>query len=371
MDNHKKYYTAADYSRYHSGEMSAAEMHDLEKAALQDPFVQDALDGYVHTKTGEADVALLRKRLASANKEDKVVVVSYPFKNYWKIAAVLIVGATISFLVYNNNQNEKTQQLAEVTTPAVDNLDSQLTKDIATANENSIEGNMNDATTNNGDNSVSSNNTQVAAAVKNVGRDVVEKKAIEKIGKNYKVDGTVVTDDGLALTNAKIISDDKQVLAQTDDQGKFEFESKNATASTTIITEGYQERKKTLDANQSSTVVMKEQAKAFSTQESTAKKALRFVPPASENTIAVPANGWDSFNAYLKEKTPVVYNVAGIKQTGNVVLSFEVDKLGIPEKISVKKSECRDCNLAAIQLLKDGPKWTGKTGIVNEISIKF
>ncbi len=59
--------------------MCAAEMHQLEKAALQDPFVQDALDGYIHTNTGEVDVALLRKRLASANKEDKVVVVSYPF----------------------------------------------------------------------------------------------------------------------------------------------------------------------------------------------------------------------------------------------------------------------------------------------------
>ena len=38
-------YTAADFERYHSGKMSAGEMHALEKAAMEDPFLADALEG--------------------------------------------------------------------------------------------------------------------------------------------------------------------------------------------------------------------------------------------------------------------------------------------------------------------------------------
>ena len=370
MDNNKKYHTAADYSRYHRGEMSAAEMHEMERAALQDPFVQDALDGYIHTNTGEADVALMKERLLSASKENKAAPIS-TFKNYWKVAAVLLVAASISFLIYNDNQNEQSQQMAEVTKPVINMLDSPINNDMATTNNISDDSEIADVNLQNGDESVSSDKPQVAAAVRNVGKDIVEKKTIEKIGGNYKVDGTVVTDEGLAITNAKIYSDDKKVLAKTDDQGKFEFESKNAAASTTIVTEGYQERKKTLDANQTSTVVLKEEIQVANALNNAAKKTMRFAPPAPENNIAVPVNGWDGYNIYLKENTPIVYNEAGIKQTGNVILNFEVDKLGNAEKITVKKSDCPDCNLAAIQLLKDGPKWTGKTGVANEVNIKF
>ncbi len=39
-------YSASDIQRYLKGEMSAREMHDLEKAALEDPFLADALEGF-------------------------------------------------------------------------------------------------------------------------------------------------------------------------------------------------------------------------------------------------------------------------------------------------------------------------------------
>ena len=39
-------YTFEDIQRYLQGKMSAAEMHEIEKAALQDPFLSDAIEGY-------------------------------------------------------------------------------------------------------------------------------------------------------------------------------------------------------------------------------------------------------------------------------------------------------------------------------------
>ena len=37
---------AADIERYHKGLMNAKEMHAIEKAAMGDPFLADALDCY-------------------------------------------------------------------------------------------------------------------------------------------------------------------------------------------------------------------------------------------------------------------------------------------------------------------------------------
>ena len=41
-----KIYSAADIERYYNGLMSASERHALEKAALEDPFLSDAFEGY-------------------------------------------------------------------------------------------------------------------------------------------------------------------------------------------------------------------------------------------------------------------------------------------------------------------------------------
>jgi hypothetical protein len=44
-DKHIPIYTSSDIEKYLSGELSAPEMHALERAALDDPFLADALDG--------------------------------------------------------------------------------------------------------------------------------------------------------------------------------------------------------------------------------------------------------------------------------------------------------------------------------------
>ena len=41
-----KHFNAYDIERYHKGLLSPKERHDLEKAALDDPFLADALEGY-------------------------------------------------------------------------------------------------------------------------------------------------------------------------------------------------------------------------------------------------------------------------------------------------------------------------------------
>ena len=68
MKEKNKIYTADDFARYHAGTMPAGEMHALEKAALEDPFLADALEGYIHAPAFEKDIAKLKDRLNEKRK---------------------------------------------------------------------------------------------------------------------------------------------------------------------------------------------------------------------------------------------------------------------------------------------------------------
>ena len=105
-----KQYGAEDFERYYSGKMTELQMHALEKAALDDPFLSDALDGYVYTQNAVSDTNELKTRLLQ-NSDDKKIAW---FKRseivpLLKIAAVLILFAGFGWLLYENNKAKKTE----------------------------------------------------------------------------------------------------------------------------------------------------------------------------------------------------------------------------------------------------------------------
>src|SRR5690349_19672340 len=86
-----KNYSADDIRRYWNNQMSTVEMHALEKAAMDDPFLADALEGYSKMQKDPADdLALLRSKVNARAASAKVV----PMKrnNGWlKVAAAIII----------------------------------------------------------------------------------------------------------------------------------------------------------------------------------------------------------------------------------------------------------------------------------------
>lgn len=104
---HKKIpyqYTFSDIEKYLKGELSHTDMHAMEKAALQDPFLADAIEGYQKADLVTSSADLIEIRNALLGKKDQTKIVSlFIRKNTWlKVAAIfiLIAGiATISWLV--------------------------------------------------------------------------------------------------------------------------------------------------------------------------------------------------------------------------------------------------------------------------------
>ena len=102
-------YTADEIRRYLEGEMSPAEMYALERAALTDPFLADALEGMeLHGDKDKfaADVEDLRTRLKGKVKRRTGALASVN-SLWWKIAAVLVILVTgVAIIIITGKKNE-------------------------------------------------------------------------------------------------------------------------------------------------------------------------------------------------------------------------------------------------------------------------
>lgn len=128
MNKEKRTYKAADFANYHNGTMPSVEMHALEKEALADPFLSDALDGYAATQTAESDLLALKKRLPLNEDEASISTGGSFIHNIWfRIAAMLIVILGVGYFYYNK-YNDNEQILAENNNTVTDTLQIAETK---------------------------------------------------------------------------------------------------------------------------------------------------------------------------------------------------------------------------------------------------
>ena len=119
MSDHKEHiiYSAADIQRYVQGKLSAREMHAMEKAALDDPFLADAMEG-MQQAFDEHNESLVTGQLQQLQQQFQTrtapaakVVAFKPFR-YWQAAAaavvVIITGVWVYSLVSGSASESKT-----------------------------------------------------------------------------------------------------------------------------------------------------------------------------------------------------------------------------------------------------------------------
>jgi len=112
-DNNHINYSAADIEKYWRGELSATEQHAMEKAALEDPFLADAMEGYeekaqLSQPVMAADNNELRKRLVErVGEKQSARVIKY---GWWKVAAaaIVLIGAGWLYSGISNKARQET-----------------------------------------------------------------------------------------------------------------------------------------------------------------------------------------------------------------------------------------------------------------------
>lgn len=108
-------YTAKDIEQYLEGNLTPRQMHAMEKAALDDPFLAEAMEGYEAAKKQDwnKQLAVIREELNSKGTSAKVIPLHKRKNNWWKAAAAaLLIGtaATITYTFTRTDRNDDPRQ---------------------------------------------------------------------------------------------------------------------------------------------------------------------------------------------------------------------------------------------------------------------
>lgn len=417
-------FSSADIERYHSGQMPAEERHALEKAALDDPFLADALEGYAYTTTASEDLLRLKARLQEKTGSKKIVPFFIKNRIWMRVAAVLLVVAGGVWLLNKTTLNKNNSVALEIKKPlqelnkteTTQTPDNNLKSDKTTTNA----GMTSDSTTHN------SFHYSDSFALADVNQKPSRYKL--KFTTDSTSNATIMSPVGVTANpiNKETNSETKEVneapstAYKTDDRrnrGALEFKTNNqiitrnrgidgsnralpdvtnnglynrqATSndirsrnSVDTVTHHFdladKEKDSKVDTIRNVNIVLTPQQSML--EEVVVSKGLNkkttemkgrtqgFVIDTLE-----PAEGWTNFDEYVAGnlKMPEELKQKPIN-TGEVELSFEVNQLGEPVNIKVEKSLCAKCDEEAIRLLREGPKWKKKKKTkTGKVTIRF
>jgi outer membrane biosynthesis protein TonB len=90
-----------------------------------------------------------------------------------------------------------------------------------------------------------------------------------------------------------------------------------------------------------------------------------------ESQVLEPEKGWAAFESYLHTSLEFPKDALSRGISGSVRLAFSIDDAGKPYQVRVVRSLSLSCDVEAIRLLTDGPKWK-PAGYKNaSVEIKF
>src|SRR5262245_14319280 len=86
-------------------------MNELEKAALDDPFLADALEGYAASAVNiSSDLSELKKKLEERVSDTKVVsITSGSSFKWWKVAAAVIILGGLGYFTFQLSRSSNNE----------------------------------------------------------------------------------------------------------------------------------------------------------------------------------------------------------------------------------------------------------------------
>ena len=380
MSEPSKYnsFTAADIERYYEGQMSAAERHALEKAALDDPFLADALEGYAFTSTPLTDINAIQQRLNQKQKRKKIVPLYY---KWIQIAALFVLLAGSGWFLYRADFFSKKEIAARAPAPQKqrENFSSNKLNDSVRA-ETANPSQVVQPQTRQADKAVSSSKKNKKPA-ENQELPPAEKRKSEEPAAAITALARPQKNNQATLTTRSANPDREapaggKLDAETNNQ-TITYKNKSAAPPADSVF-GYstiQGRVAGVDVSNDTiklNVTMQpahENLNEVVMVHAGAKK--RAIKPVAKFEQPEPVEGWTAFNEYISLNLKEPEDLKVKADQGGVELSFEINGAGEPINIKVEKSLCGKCDEEAIRLLKDGPKWkTSKTN-KGKVTIRF
>lgn len=432
--HHNTNYSREDLLRYITGQMPAAEMHALEKAALEDPFLADAIDGLQQEKAEEIKKHFtdLDQRIAS-RADSKVIPM--PKTNWWRIAIAATLIGCMGIAAYfflqrdetmpvvaqktstenkdtgNGNMNE--MQLPESEEPISEKISGQSEKKAEKAIEPMASLDKKDEQKNEdkltpaappsapiiadqeskkekemerispsvaaGDKAAVLHETQANKDM----RSAKQRPGInEKMPGVYYFTGQITDNNNKPVPFANIAIRHTQRTTYSDAKGNFKVVSGDSTLDVDIKSIGYLTRTIHLSKDQPSQEVVlqpartaraKTMAKPMEPEETDSTES-KVSAEDLEKPDAEPRDGFAAYQFYLLNnvRIPAEAKNSGIK--GSVDVSFLVNDNGRLTDFKIERSLGPAFDKEAIRLVREGPTWVlynSETGIRAKITVTF
>lgn len=437
-NEHITHYSAADIRRYVQGKMSARDMHAMEKAALDDPFLADAIEG-MQQALQEHDEALvtgqlqelqqqLAERTTETNRKNRVIAI-----RWWQVAAaaaVLVIGSIWLYTLNNDSDNKSTlavvtakkeevkpEEKAVVPTPSEN-------KTITTKTDSAVESSAvfkerkhvarplpstpapkalvllkkqtdsahyfgsavavqpaNEEKVKEEQPVAAARAREVARAMKSENdadreielitipkKDTPAKATVGAASNNNLsgfVKGRVTDQNNNPIANAYVQLQLPNKLPNnnfvTDRWGYFKIPvSADTAVDASINMAGYAQQNVRLQSNDAMNQIQLQPAGTGSNGEarrmSLAKKSTdtkKNYPNIMTQQNAEPVYGWLSYDQYLEKNKKMP--VGNPNVTGDVVVSFEVNRKGNLSDFKIDQSLSKACDDEALRLIKQGP----------------
>ena len=399
------HYSFEDIQRYLQGKMSAVEMHAIEKAALQDPFLADAIEGYTdaNTNTTRKNLNEINAALIKDEQDSKVIFINRKTQ-LLRIAALIIIIAGAGMLsIYFFKDSNKQEHIAQVkkesanTSASKDTIDDKSNSLTAmqsaestflqNKNDRKITASAKKEKDQSHDNSANKNLQKSESSITSmkvssapVTKDEEENKNFSAAlsptqqtdstqyflkskakGINLSINeftGKVIDENNEPVPFATIQLNNKQQAAATDATGNFDIKDNDSDLQITVSAVGYVSKTSSIKSQTDNNIILNKNNASLNEVVVTALGNTK--NNKHDEQTATPVGGWQNFNNY-------VVNQLNKDSTGKenyipndhlVELEFLIDISGKPYNIQIKKPLDNERNSKAVNILKEGPKWT-------------
>jgi hypothetical protein len=349
----KYHFNYDDIARYHSGEMSAAEMHVLEKAALNDPMLMDAMDGYLKIAVDQKEIADLNAKIIQVEKPSGLFYNRQLFYSLSLAASLLVVV----FVGYQFLQKQMEHNISiagkirkEKPTPKLENPSEQ--------NNVVIKDNSNTKVTK------EETPTRVKSVIKSNREELIPEQNVTM------ADFQPI--ENSSNTTTEPVNTDVAVASTVKEQQESETKALNQIESISFskvpddLKDNVKDNVKD-EVSVKAVAVTRVQMSAAKNENFTSKKVNEIVVKSQ----SMPINGWTAFQQYVNENRKTQFDLSGNSIKGKVSLNFNISKKGKPQSIKIISALCESCDNEAIRLIKEGPLWKKLDNKKVEVEIIF
>ncbi len=399
---------------YIQGKRHGKEANRLEREAMNDPFLNDAIDGFDSVEGDHLSViAELEKQIAGKTRSRK------PFVRYLITGIAASMALLIGFSIFMNQENSPAPELAQTgikdtirkkeiaqkdlavqkNEPEVSETENKIEKPIiqakktlpappktialakvTTQEEEEIQNTVNEKHVNAAILTEKEVPALAAAKPENLATNL-RAKGLQAVNdsKSYIFTGTITDEDGLPLPGVSIQAPNSTFGAISDMDGKFRIEIPDTTKTNTLLAKyiGYNPQKISLSSD-TQTIRMKPDELALnevvvvgygrkrifnrSAKTTTVDEALQGRVAGLDVNSKEASFGEREFRKYFEKNRKT-----GICANGEFSLKarFRINESGKPANIEILNSDCDELKSEFLRLIEQSPLWTRKNREVN------